>query len=61
VLNTRSQAAIVKLGATREGIMRRHMKREDGTFRDSVIYSILKDEWPQVKAGLTARLGVTAS
>jgi N-acetyltransferase len=58
VLNTRSQAAIVKLGATREGVMRRHMKREDGTFRDSVIYSILKDEWPQVKARLAARLGV---
>lgn len=56
VLNTRSQAAIAKLGATREGVMRRHLKREDGTFRDSVIYSILKDEWPRVKAGLSARL-----
>jgi N-acetyltransferase len=56
-LNTRSQAAIRKLGATREGVMRRHLKREDGTFRDTVIFSILKDEWPQVKARLTARLG----
>lgn len=57
VLNTRSQAAIAKLGAQREGVIRRHIKREDGTFRDSVVYSVLKDEWPQVKAGLAARLG----
>jgi N-acetyltransferase len=56
VLNTRSQAAIAKLGATREGVMRRHLKREDGTFRDSVIYSVLADEWPGVKAGLALRL-----
>jgi N-acetyltransferase len=58
VLNARSEAAILKLGAIREGVMRRHMKREDGTFRDSVIFSILKDEWPPVKARLTGRLGV---
>jgi RimJ/RimL family protein N-acetyltransferase len=55
-LNTRSQAAIEKLGAQREGVLRRHMKREDGTFRDSVIYSVLISEWPGVKARLTARL-----
>ena len=55
-LNTRSQAAIEKLGAHREGVMRRHLKREDGTFRDSVIYSVLIDEWPGVKARLRARL-----
>lgn len=57
VLNTRSLAAIAKLGAQREGVMRRHMKREDGTFRDSVIFSVLKDEWPDVRAGLLSRLG----
>jgi len=56
-LNTRSQAAIAKLGAQREGVMRRHIKREDGTFRDSVIFSVVKDEWPEVKAGLASRLG----
>lgn len=56
-LNTRSQAAIARLGAQREGVIRRHMKREDGTFRDSVIYSVLKDEWPEVKAGLARRIG----
>lgn len=58
-LNARSQAAITKLGAQREGILRRHLKREDGTFRDSVVYSVLKDEWPTVKAGLTGRLSGT--
>src|SRR4051812_17296411 len=55
-LNTRSQAAIAKLGARREGMLRRDMKREDGTFRDTVVFSILADEWPLVKAGLQARL-----
>jgi N-acetyltransferase len=56
-LNTRSQAAIAKLGAVREGVLRRHLKREDGTFRDSVVYSVLNDEWPDVKARLMDRLG----
>jgi N-acetyltransferase len=59
-LNTRSQAAIAKLGARREGVTRRHMKREDGTFRDSVVYSVLIDEWPAVKAGLAGRLRIRA-
>ena len=56
VLNTRSQAAIARLGALREGVTRRDMKREDGSFRDSVVFSILADEWLSVKAGLQARL-----
>lgn len=56
VRNERSQAAIAKLGATREGVLRRHMRRADGTFRDTVVYSILRDEWPLVCAGLLARL-----
>jgi len=37
-------------------VLLRHIKREDGTFRDSVVYSVLKDEWPQVKQRLTSRL-----
>lgn len=57
-LNTRSQAAIARLGARREGVIRRDVKREDGTFRDSVVFSILIDEWAEVKAGLLARLRV---
>ena len=58
--NARSQAAIAKLGATREGVLRRHMSRDDGTFRDTVIFSILSDEWPAVKSNLEARLSRTA-
>jgi RimJ/RimL family protein N-acetyltransferase len=56
--NQRSQAAIAKLGATREGVLRRHMRRADGTFRDTVVYSVLQDEWPSVRAGLERRLRV---
>lgn len=57
VLNTRSQEAISRLGVVREGVTRRDIKREDGTFRDSVVFSILKEEWPQVKSQLQERLG----
>lgn len=55
-LNERSQAAIGRLGAVREGVLRRHQRRADGTFRDTVVFSILRDEWPSVRAGLVARL-----
>lgn len=55
-VNMRSQAAISRLGATREGVLRRHTRREDGTYRDTVVFSILADEWPQVRAGLERRL-----
>ncbi len=57
VLNDRSQAAIERLGATREGVLRRHIRRADGTFRDTVVFSILKDEWPAVRERLLERLG----
>ncbi len=57
LLNARSQAAIARLGATREGVLRRHMRRADGTFRDTVVFSILRDEWPEVRDRLLARLG----
>jgi len=56
LLNTRSQAAIAKLGATREGVLRRHVPREDGTFRDTVVFAITIDDWPSVKQGLRSRL-----
>jgi N-acetyltransferase len=55
-LNLRSQAAIAKLGAVREGTLRRHMRRADGTFRDTVVFSILRDEWPVVRDGLRDRV-----
>ena len=57
-VNLRSQAAIAKLGATREGVLRRHTKRADGSFRDSVVFSVLAHEWPSVRAGLEQRLGM---
>ncbi len=53
--NVRSQEAIARLGAAREGVPRRHM-RVKGYQRDTVYYSILDDEWPAVKARLEARL-----
>jgi N-acetyltransferase len=56
VRNTRSQAAIAKLGAVREGILRGHMITQGGRVRDSVLYSIIASEWPNVRAGLIARL-----
>lgn len=57
LINERSQAAIARLGATREGVLRRHIRRADGTFRDTVVFSILRDEWPSVRTRLIARLG----
>jgi RimJ/RimL family protein N-acetyltransferase len=59
-LNHHSQAAIAKLGAQREGVLRRHTKRADGSFRDTVVFSILRDEWPQVRLRLEARRGSPA-
>ncbi|MEU8890451.1 GNAT family protein [Streptomyces sp. NPDC048442] len=55
-MNERSQAAIARLGAQREGTLRRHRRRPDGTWRDSVYFSLLADEWPGAKARLTARI-----
>jgi RimJ/RimL family protein N-acetyltransferase len=59
VLNDRSRAAILKLGATFEGITRRDQRRADGSWRDAAIYSIVGDEWPAVRAGLEARITAT--
>lgn len=56
LLNLRSQAAIAKLGAQREGVLRRHTRREDGTFRDTVVFSVVQDDWPGVRERLRARL-----
>ncbi|MCW2726931.1 MAG: hypothetical protein JWN35_3852 [Frankiales bacterium] len=55
-LNTRSQAAIRKLGAAYDGTLRRHRRRPDGTFRDSAYFSMLASEWPAARDGLLARL-----
>jgi RimJ/RimL family protein N-acetyltransferase len=55
-LNLASRAAIARLGAREEGILRQHLRHRDGTLRDSVCFSILDREWPAVKAGLQAKL-----
>jgi N-acetyltransferase len=54
--NTTSQRAIERLGAAREGVLRKQMILEDGYQRDAVFYSILDDEWPSVRARLEASL-----
>ena len=54
--NGRSQAAIAKLGAQREGVLRKHKITWTGYVRDTVVFSITDDDWPKVKAGLEARL-----
>jgi len=54
--NVRSQAAIARLGAVREGVLRSHMVLPDGWVRDSVMFSVVVAEWPAVKAGLEAKL-----
>jgi len=55
-LNERSQRAIERLGATREGVHRHEMRRRDGSWRDSVHYSLLREEWPVAKAVLGERI-----
>jgi RimJ/RimL family protein N-acetyltransferase len=54
--NQRSQRAIERLGAVREGVLRNHMILPDGIIRHSVYYSIVESEWPTVKQGLLAKL-----
>ncbi len=54
--NFRSQRAIEALGAKKDGVIRHHHARRDGTVRDSVMYSILATEWPDVRRHLASRL-----
>ena len=54
--NQASQRAIEKLGARRDGVLRAHQKRRDGSVRDTVVYSITAAEWPDVKRLLALRL-----
>jgi len=54
--NLRSQAAVAKLGAVREGVIRRHLITWTGHQRDSVVFSVIDTEWPAVRAGLERRL-----
>ncbi len=59
--NNKSRTAILRLGATEEGIFRKHMLYADGRNRDNAYYSIIDDEWPQVRARLEGRLGYSVA
>jgi RimJ/RimL family protein N-acetyltransferase len=50
LLNLKSQGAMVKIGAVKEGILRKHMIAENGSVRDTVYFSFIKEEWPTIKA-----------
>ena len=54
--NKRSIAAMQKIGCTVEGILRNHLPTSDGTRRDSIVLSMLKNEWPKIKEGFLARI-----
>jgi RimJ/RimL family protein N-acetyltransferase len=54
--NFRSQRAIAALGAHKDGVLRHHGRRRDGSARDSVMFSVLVHEWPDVKRHLRTRL-----
>ena len=56
IRNERSQTAIARLGAVREGVLRKHRIRRDGSWRDTVTFSMLDDEWPAARAALGDRL-----
>ena len=56
VLNGQSRDAILRLGAKQEGILRKHLILHSGRSRDSVVFSIIDSEWPEVKANLEAKL-----
>ncbi|MGT2425447.1 GNAT family N-acetyltransferase [Amnibacterium kyonggiense] len=54
--NRQSRRAIAALGAKQDGVLRNHSVMRDGTLRDTVVFSIVRDEWPAVRSGLRARL-----
>ncbi|HWI31528.1 MAG TPA: GNAT family protein [Microbacterium sp.] len=54
--NHRSRAAIARLGAKQDGVLRSHRISPDGSLRDTVVFSIIAPEWPAVRMGLRARL-----
>ncbi len=58
IRNARSQQAIARLGATYEGVLRRYQRRQDGSVRDTVVFSVTAEEWPAVRDGLLARLAL---
>lgn len=57
-LNMQSRNAMLKLGCTFEGVMRRQMRRPDGTWRDNAWFSVIREDWPELKARIEARLAM---
>lgn len=55
-LNAQSRAAIGRLGASLDGVFRKHARTDSGRWRDTAVFSILDDEWQRVKAGLEAKV-----
>ncbi|HEV7168419.1 MAG TPA: GNAT family protein [Micrococcaceae bacterium] len=55
-MNQQSRAAIARLGAKQDGILRNHQRLADGSLRDTVVFSVVASEWPMVKNGLQYRL-----
>lgn len=60
IRNERSQNAIARLGAQREGVLRKHKRRDDDSWRDTVTFSMLDDEWPAARDRLSAALRTSA-
>ena len=57
-LNHASRAAIARLGAKQDGVLRNHRRMPDGTLRDTVVFSVIESEWPAVRSGLRHRVAV---
>ena len=55
-LNCKSRNAMARLGAKEEGTLRRHIINDDGFVRDTVYFSVIAEEWPEVKRGLEEKL-----
>lgn len=56
IMNERSQAAVERIGGVREGVLRKHKIRRDGSWRDTVLFSMTDDEWPAARKALEERL-----
>jgi RimJ/RimL family protein N-acetyltransferase len=61
IFNERSQAAVARIGGVREGVLRKHKIRRDGSWRDTVLFSMTDDEWPAARDALEARLAQSAA
>src|SRR5262249_60700993 len=54
--NAQSRAALAKLGAAFEGVFRRQMRRPNGTMRDNAYFSVIREDWPELRARIEARI-----